>query len=153
MRKGFSFQVPLQFNISKYNLELDTHKCFLCTIQTIEKPQILSQKTNRYCHVIFLLNCLFVYCVVLWCNMIVFGYTHNANNCHIIFLCQIELVWWVAAKAVYQNERRRPIFTEEKRDGNSPSIFYWKSWSSGKKWTHHHQEEKVVGGNFLCDWL
>ena len=64
--KGFSFQVPpLPFNISKYNLELVTHKCVLCTIHIIEKPQTVAKNQQILPRHIFAELSLFSICTMM----------------------------------------------------------------------------------------
>ena len=64
----FSSATILQFNISKYNLALEIHKCILCTIQTHEKTTNSRKKptdiatTSYFCWII-------LFFLLSWCNI------------------------------------------------------------------------------------
>lgn len=80
-----------------------------------------SQKTNRYCHdVIFLLN--YPFFLLSWCNMIFFGYTYNANNLHIIFLCQIKLVWWQQKQCIKMKDDA--LYLRKRREKETPLQYF-----------------------------
>ena len=78
-----------------------------------------SQKANKYfCWIIS-----FFLCVLSWCNiMIFFGYTYNANNLHIIFLCQIKLVWWQQKQCIKMKDDA--LYLRKRRKKETPLQYF-----------------------------
>ena len=54
--------------------------------------------------------------------MIFFGYTYNANNLHIIFLCQIKLVWWQQKQCIKMKDDA--LYLRKRREKETPLQYF-----------------------------
>ena len=114
------------------------------TTNSRKKPTNIA--TSYFCWII---SFFYLYYDVTW---YFFGYTYNANNLHIIFLCQIKLVWWQQKQCIKMKDDA--LYLRKRREKETPlQYFIGKLDLRGKRGTTRKKKRLLVAIFCVIDFF